>query len=174
MTVVGRLHSRSVSNSAEFKSFLLSTCIEALESTLNFLSSSLILVGAGRHKSNDGGKKVAMLCSRFQRILYTCLARSHASLRVHLFLPLRLLLGAILEFGSEETSFLKMRGNNYSSDGPFFSRILITIQRLKNTAVRDRIWTIVCLSSAWISMNVATKNSFFGDSDTRSVQSRRI
>ena len=45
MTVVCRLDTRTVSKSAKFKSSLLDTCIDALESTTRSLSSSLIVDG---------------------------------------------------------------------------------------------------------------------------------
>ena len=38
MTLVGFLHTRTVSSSAAFKSFLLSMCMEAQESTTNSVS----------------------------------------------------------------------------------------------------------------------------------------
>ena len=60
MTVVGRLDTRTVSNSVEVNSFLLSKSIDAADSTTNSLSSGLILDGAGIHKSNEGEKNVAL------------------------------------------------------------------------------------------------------------------
>ena len=50
ITVVGLLDVVTVSNSAEFKSFLLIMCIDAPESTTNSLSSGLRVDGAGRHQ----------------------------------------------------------------------------------------------------------------------------
>ena len=76
MTVVVRIDTRTVSMSAEFKSFSLSMCIDAPESATNSLSSDLIVDGAGRHQSNEGEKNVALFCSRSPRILYTCFAES--------------------------------------------------------------------------------------------------
>ena len=58
ITVVGLLDVVTVSNSAEFKSFLLVMCIDAPESTTNSLSSGLIFGDAGRHRSSASEKKV--------------------------------------------------------------------------------------------------------------------
>ena len=49
MTDVGHLEILTVSNSAEFKSFLLIMCIDAPDFTTNSLSSGLVLDGEGRH-----------------------------------------------------------------------------------------------------------------------------
>ena len=65
ITVVGLLDVLMVSNSAELRSFLLTICILAPESTKNSLSSSFY-GGCGRHMS-----------------LYMFLARFHALLRAH-------------------------------------------------------------------------------------------
>ena len=62
MTVVGLLDVVKVSNSAEFKLFLLILCIDALESTTNSLSSGLIVDGEGKHHFSVGEKNAA---SRF-------------------------------------------------------------------------------------------------------------
>ena len=51
-TVVRRLDPRIVSNSGEFKSFVLSMRIGTRESTANFLFSGLVLDGAGTRQSN--------------------------------------------------------------------------------------------------------------------------
>ena len=48
-----------VSNSAEFRSFLLNMCIDAPESTTNSLSSGFIADGAGRHQTSVSEKKEA-------------------------------------------------------------------------------------------------------------------
>ena len=64
MTFVGVLETLTVSNSAAFKSFLLSMCMEAPESTTNSLSSGLIDNGAGRHHTSEGEKNVALISSR--------------------------------------------------------------------------------------------------------------
>ena len=61
MTVVGHLEVVTVSKSVEFRSFLLVMCIDAPESTTNYLSSGLILNGEGRHHFSVGEKKKALL-----------------------------------------------------------------------------------------------------------------
>ena len=63
MTVVGFLDVVTVSNSAEFKSFLLIMCIDAPESTTNYLSSGLIVDCEGRHQFSEGEKNVVLLFS---------------------------------------------------------------------------------------------------------------
>ena len=62
MTIAGLYDFVKVSISAQFKSFLLITCIDALESTTNFRSSGL-RVDAGRHLFSEGEKNVALSCS---------------------------------------------------------------------------------------------------------------
>ena len=62
MTVVGRLDARTVSGSAEFKSFLLSMCIAAPKSTTNTLSSGSNLDGARTHQPSEDAKNVASFC----------------------------------------------------------------------------------------------------------------
>ena len=65
-------------NSAEFRSFLLIMCIDALESTTNSLSSNRILDGEGRHLFSVGEKNAA-LCFPFNfRIFF---ASFHAASR---------------------------------------------------------------------------------------------
>ena len=76
-TVVGLLETLTVSNSAEFRSFLLNMCIDAPESTT---SSSFIGEGAGRHHSLACDKKGALSFSLIFKIL---LANLHASSRAH-------------------------------------------------------------------------------------------
>ena len=63
MTVVGLLVVVKVSNSSEFKSFLLIMCIDAPESTTKSRSSGLRVDGAGRHLFSEGDKNVALSCS---------------------------------------------------------------------------------------------------------------
>ena len=58
MTVVGLLDVVKVSNSAEFKSFLLIMCIDAPESTTNSLSSCLRVDSAGRHLFSEGERRM--------------------------------------------------------------------------------------------------------------------
>ena len=62
-TVVGLLETITVSNSAEFRSFLFNMCIDDPESTTKSLSIAFIADGAGRHHSLVGEKKVALTCT---------------------------------------------------------------------------------------------------------------
>ena len=64
MTVVGFLDTRTVYSYAEFRSLLLSMCIDALELTINSLSCGSIQDGEGRHQTSEGEKNVAV-CSFF-------------------------------------------------------------------------------------------------------------
>ena len=61
MTVVGLLNVVKVSNSAEFKSFLLIMCIDASESTTNSLSSGFRVSGACRHQFSEGEKNAVFI-----------------------------------------------------------------------------------------------------------------
>ena len=83
MTFVGFLVARIVSSSAGFKSFLLSMCKGAPESTTNSLSSCLKNDGEGRHQTSEGEKDGALFWSRFRSIWYNFLAKPHAFLRAH-------------------------------------------------------------------------------------------
>ena len=56
MTAVAHLDVVKVFISAEFKSFLLIICIDALESTTNSLSSGLRFDGADKHQFSEGEK----------------------------------------------------------------------------------------------------------------------
>ena len=81
-TVVGFLVTLTVSNSAEFGSFMLSMCIDAPEHTTNSFSSGFITDGAGRHHSLLGEKKVALSVSLNFKILLANLSappRAHRS-----------------------------------------------------------------------------------------------
>ena len=69
-TVVGLLDVVTVSNLAEFKSFLLIMCIDAPESTTNSLSSGLGFDGAGRHHFSEGEKNVVSCFSFNFRIFF--------------------------------------------------------------------------------------------------------
>ena len=60
MTVVGLLDVVKESISAEFKSFMLITRIDAPESTTNSLSSGLRVDGPGRHLFSEGEKNAAL------------------------------------------------------------------------------------------------------------------
>ena len=80
MTVVRFLKIRRVSSSAKFRSFLLSMCMLAPESTTTYLSSGFVHVDAGRHQTSESEKKVALSFSLSMR---TPTAIFHASLRAH-------------------------------------------------------------------------------------------
>ena len=80
LTVVGFFDVVKVSNSAEFKSFLLIMCIDALESATNSLSSGPRVDGAGRHQFSDGEKNAALFFSFNFRIFWASL---HAASRAH-------------------------------------------------------------------------------------------
>ena len=77
---IGLLDVVTVSNSAEFESFLLIMCIDAPESTTNSLSSGLIVDGEGRHQFSEGEKNV-VLCFSFSFRIH--LAIFHAASRAY-------------------------------------------------------------------------------------------
>ena len=54
ITVVGDLDTRTVSSSAEFRSFLLIVWTDAPEHTTNSLSSDFVEDGAGNDKTSEG------------------------------------------------------------------------------------------------------------------------
>ena len=82
VTVVGLLDVVTVSNSAEFKSFLLIMCIDAPKSTKKSRSSGL-RVDAGKHLFSEGEQNVALF---FSFNFHTLLASLHAASRGHLAL----------------------------------------------------------------------------------------
>ena len=53
ITVAGFLDTQTLSSSAEFRSLLLSMCIDALESSTNSLSSSSVEDGAGDNQTSE-------------------------------------------------------------------------------------------------------------------------
>ena len=84
MTVIAHLEVVTVSNSADFRSFLLIMCIDAPESTTNSLSSSLILDGEKSHNFYVGEKNVAPSFSFSFRIFCASLhAASRAQCSCH-------------------------------------------------------------------------------------------
>ena len=97
MTVVGRLDARTVSSSAEFKSFLLSMCIAAPNSTTNTLSSGL---NFGRRPHAPAKRRRTW--PRFA--MSQCFSASPSFLC--------LFLRACVEFESEETPPIRMRWPN--------------------------------------------------------------
>ena len=103
ITVVGLLDVLMVSNSAESRSFSLTTCILAPESTTNSPSSDSLAEALGRTHF-AGEKNVAL---SFALSLYIFLARSQALLWAHRsYLSVCLFVGPILEFCSVGTSLM--------------------------------------------------------------------
>ena len=84
ITVVGLLDVVTVSNSAEFKSFLLIMCIDAPESTTNSLSSGLRGDGAGRHLFSEGEKNAVFVSPLIFGFLWptSTLFRGHIALAI--------------------------------------------------------------------------------------------
>ena len=76
MTVVGLLDVVTVSNSAEFRSFLLIMCIDAQESTTSSLSSSSRVDGVGKQLCSESEKNAVPFFSFFFKIF---LASLHAA-----------------------------------------------------------------------------------------------
>ena len=98
-TVVGLSETLKVSNSDELRSFLLSLCNDALESTTNSRSSGFITDGAGETpKASGRSNKSSLSFSLSFRDTF-----GHASL-----LSLRLFLGSILEFHTIRTPLSKI------------------------------------------------------------------
>ena len=60
-TVVGLLEALTASNSTESRSFLLTVCMLALESTTNSLSSSFIVDAAGKLHSSESEKECSFV-----------------------------------------------------------------------------------------------------------------
>ena len=121
ITVFGLLGVLMVSNSAESRSFSLTICILALESTTNSLSSGSLAEALGRTHFSASEKNVAL---SFALSLFIFLARSQALLWAH---------RSCLSVSSEDrSSNLKAQGIRwcrgltciFPSDGPFLSRIL--------------------------------------------------
>ena len=95
----------TVSNSAEFKSFLLITCIDAPESTTNSLSFALVLDGEGRHHFSVGEKTAVFFFSiNFEDFLCQ-IPRCSAS---PMLLSLCLFLRPILKFWSVRGSLVRI------------------------------------------------------------------
>ena len=123
ITVVGLLDVVTVSNSAEFKSFLLTVFIDAPESTTNSLSSGLIADGAGRHQVSEGEKNAVLTCSFNFRIF---LASLHDASRAHRSLPFRLFLRPILKFWSIGVALMRLIWANHSERRILVSNVSMT------------------------------------------------
>ena len=63
ISLVGFLDARTVSSTAEFRSFLLTMCIDAPESTANSLSSSFFEDGAGYDQTSESELHVGDFCT---------------------------------------------------------------------------------------------------------------
>ena len=82
MPFLGFLDTPVVSNSAAINSFMLSMCIEVLESTTNSLSFASVDDGAGRHHTSEGEKNVALFSAKSRATVWQILMllRTHRSL----------------------------------------------------------------------------------------------
>ena len=121
ITVVGFVDILMVSISAELRSFLLTICILAPESTTNYLSSGSFVDATGSTHSSAGEWNIALLL--FFELVYVfgrvpCLASGASLLSFSLFL------GLVNKNHSVETSLMRIFDCIFPSDGPFFSRIL--------------------------------------------------
>ena len=123
MTVVGLLDVVKVTNSVEFKSFLLIMCIDAPESTTNSLSSGLRIDGAGRHQFSEGEKNAVLSFSLNFRIF---LASLHAASRATSLLPFRLFLRPILKFWSIGVRLMRITWANHSKRWILVSNVSMT------------------------------------------------
>ena len=108
----------SVSNFAEFKSFLLIMCIDAPESTTNSLSSGLILDGEGRHYVNE--KDVFFF---FFSVFWIFFANFHAASRAQCSCHYVSSWDRSSNFGAFGVRWWGSPGQNLLSDG-FRSRTL--------------------------------------------------
>ena len=122
-TVVGLIDVVEVSISAEFKSFLLIMCIDALESTTNSRSSGLRFDGASRHQFSESEKYAALFFSFNSRIF---LASLHAASRAHRSLPFSLLLRPILKFWGIGVALMRITWANYSKRWFLVSNVGVT------------------------------------------------
>ena len=117
ITVVGLLYVLMVSNSAELRSFSLTICILALDSTTNSLSLGSFVDAAGSTHSSAGEKNVALsfalsLCIYiFGKIPSLALGTS--------LLSFRLFVGLILKFYSVLTSLMSRFDQYFSKRWSF-------------------------------------------------------
>ena len=89
-TVVGVLDTRMVSNTSKFRSFLLSMCIDVLESTANVLSSGVFEDGAGSDQTCESEWNVASSVSLSLTTLFAipqCISAGGRIFIVARFLP---------------------------------------------------------------------------------------
>ena len=107
-----------VSISASLKSFLLITCIDALESTTNSRSSGLRFDGAGKHQFSESEKNAV----KFSPLIFGCFWPPRCFTGTSL-LPLRLFLRPIHKFWSVLAALMRFTWQIIPSDG-FWSRTL--------------------------------------------------
>ena len=123
MTVVGLLDVVRVSNSAEFKSFLLIMCIDAPESTTNSLSSGLRFDGAGKHQFSEGEKNAALFFSFNFRIFFGQSPRCFTGTSL---LSFCLFLRRILKFWSIGVTLMKITWAKNSKRWILVSNVSVT------------------------------------------------
>ena len=139
----------TVSNSAEFRSFLLNMCMLAPESTTNVPSSRSIVDGAGKLHSLVG-EKVALSVSLSMK---NSLANLHASPRAH-----RSCLSASSWDPSSNFKALGLRWRrtltwNFPSDGPLFSSdVCMTLRSLCESYSSN--WSQDSCALPWKSMKI--------------------
>ena len=122
-TVVGLWETITVSNSAEFRSFLLSMCIDAPESTTNSFSSGFITDGAGNQTSVSEKKGRFVLYFQVFGKFWPFSTR----LRGRIARVLNLFLTPILKFWSVQTALVRIFELNHSERWTFaFSDVCVT------------------------------------------------
>ena len=115
---------RTVSNSAQLRSFRLNICIDAPASTKNSLSSGFITDAAGRHHTSVSEKKLPL---SFALSFNTPFAILYASAGASL-LPFRLFLRPILNFWSVRTALVRTGALNHTKRWTFaFPNICVTL-----------------------------------------------
>ena len=135
MTVAGLFDVVKVSNAAEFKTFLLIMCIDALESATKSLSSGLRVDGAGRHLFFEGEKN-AVLSFSFNFMIF--LANLHAASRAHrschsVFFFLR----PILKFWSIGVTLMRITWANHSKRWILVSNVSMTYHGFSESNTSD-------------------------------------
>ena len=142
MTVVGLLDVVKVSNSAEFKSFLLIVCIDAPDSTINSLSSGLRVDGAGRHQFSEGEKNAVSVFSFIFRYILGQLPNCFTGTSL---LPFRLFLRPILKFWSIGVTLMRITWANHSKRWILVSNVSMTYHGFSESNTSDRfqkVWAL--------------------------------
>ena len=134
MTVVGLLNVVTVSNSAEFKSFLLIMCIDAPESRTNSLSSGLRVDGAGRHQFSEGEKN-AVLCFSFN--FQDIFGQPPRCFTGTSLLPFRLFLRPILKFWSVGAALMRITWANHSKRWILVSNVCMAYHGFSESNTSD-------------------------------------